>query len=224
MFLTVVTVLLFFDRVYSAVRGTVQSTNDYYCGDSISGSVDYGYANAHVWIFMNYQQADVTFSTCNSPQDFTEGLVLYDYNFDESQAQEIDECYHSTGVGCDACGLTSLTDWTVFNVGEFEPFYIEIYSLTTDIQSYRIDITCVLTPTTAPSNNPTTITNGPTRAPVPSNNPTLLPTISPTTIPTTAPNYSGYIGVAQALTQANANQYCNDTYGSTLASIHSQAD
>eukprot|EP01084_Bolivina_argentea_P230429 388700_1 len=176
MFLTVVTVLLFFDRVYSAVRGTVQSTNDYYCGDSISGSVDYGYANAHVWIFMNYQQADVTFSTCNSPQDFTEGLVLYDYNFDESQAQEIDECYHSTGVGCDACGLTSLTDWTVFNVGEFEPFYIEIYSLTTDIQSYRIDITCVLTPTTAPSNNPTTITNGPTK------NPTATPT---TAIPTT---------------------------------------
>eukprot|EP01084_Bolivina_argentea_P230427 388696_1 len=165
MFLTVVTVLLFFDVAYSAVQGTVQSTNSYYCGDSISGSIQNGYANAHVWIFQTWDdKVDVIFSTCNSPDDFSDGLVLYDYNGgDGSQSQVLGECYFDTGIGCDTCGHpSSLTDWTVYNVGGgYELFYIEIYSVSSGTNSYRLDITC--TPT-APSNSPTAITDGPTLA------------------------------------------------------------
>eukprot|EP01084_Bolivina_argentea_P306416 529485_1 len=38
------------------------------------------------------------------------------------------------------------------------------------------------------------------------------------------PINSGYIGVSQAKSQPNANDYCLATYGTTLASIHSNAE
>eukprot|EP01084_Bolivina_argentea_P004455 8466_1 len=183
MLLQVVFIAVFFNVAYSAVQGTKQSTLAYHCGDTITGNVPYGNANAHVWIFQTYDaKVDVTFSTCNSAADFTEGLVLYDYKVDESQSQYIADCYHSTGIGCDTCGLTSLTDWTVFDLGgDYELFYIEIYSVSTGTNSYKIEITCIDAPTTP---NPTT--SQPTTA-IPTTNTPTATTATPTTLqPTTA--------------------------------------
>eukprot|EP01084_Bolivina_argentea_P004457 8470_1 len=184
MLLKAVTVAVLCNVAYSAVQGTVKSTATNYCGETISGSVDNGYANAHVWVFQTYSsRVDVTFSTCNSPVDFQDGLRLYDYKLNAAQSTEIAECYHSTGTGCETCGLTSLTDWTVFGLGgDYEIFYIEIYSLSSGTHLYDIDISCINAPTSPTTTSPTTTAPTifqPTTA-IPT---TALPT---TTIPSTS--------------------------------------
>eukprot|EP01084_Bolivina_argentea_P173664 300819_1 len=180
MLLKVFTYAIVFNVAYSAnegVQGTVQSQASNYCGDYITGIVDYGYSNAHVWVFQtSTNPVDVTFSTCNSAQQFQEGLVLYDYKGDASQATQLGECYHSTGEGCTACGA-KLTSWTVLGVGGgYEQFYIEIYSVenTGGPYSYRIDISCTDAPTTP---NPTT--SQPTTA-IPTTNTPTATTATPT--------------------------------------------
>eukprot|EP01084_Bolivina_argentea_P004454 8465_1 len=179
MLLKVVTFAIVCNVAYSAVEGTVQSTASNYCDDYVAGSVAYQKSNAHVWVFQTFDNpVDVTFSTCNSVQQFQEGLVLYDYN-----GNKLGECYHSTGVGCEACGA-KLTEWTVFGVGGgYEQFYIAIYSVeaTGGPYDYRIDISCIDAPTT---HNPTT--SQPTTA-IPTTNTPTATTATPTTLqPTTA--------------------------------------
>ena len=92
------------------------------------------------------------------------------------------------------------------------------------------------TPSSIPSSTPSSI---PTRTP--SNSPTSIPSSIPSSIPTNHPTngptrsdfqvvniIGGYIGIEKrrnlTITWNEADEYCLDTYGTHLASIHSETD